>query len=156
MHKTTNHTPWQRLARAVATGCVGAACAVTAVTAAAQDDAASRYEREVQACKSGTSAQSTETCLKEARNARDARAKGQLDTDDSALLRNRLQRCDAFEGRAKADCITRLSEHGQRSGSVAGGGILRSAETVVVPPDGNAVRIQPRTEAPVILVPRQP
>ena len=40
--------------------------------------------------------------------------------------------------------------------AVAGGGILRSAETVVVPPDGNAVRIQPRTDAPVILVPRQP
>ncbi len=156
MHKTTNRRAWRRLARAVAAGCIGAACAATAMTANAQDADPSRYEREVQACRSGKTAQSTETCLKEARNARDARRKGQLDTDDSALLRNRLQRCDAFEGRAKADCITRLSEHGQSSGSVAGGGILRSAETVVVQPDAAPVRIEPRTDEPVILVPRKP
>lgn len=156
MHKTTNRAPWQGFVRAVATGCVGAACAACAVTVAAQDDAASLYEREVRACKSGQTAQSTETCLKEARNARDAREKGQLDTDDSRLLRNRLQRCDAFEGRAKADCITRLSEHGQSSGSVAGGGILRSAETVVVPPQAAPARIQPRTDKPAIPAPRKP
>ncbi|MCZ4317161.1 hypothetical protein O4H66_27495 [Comamonadaceae bacterium G21597-S1] len=140
----------------MATAWIGAACAATAVTAVAQNADPSRYERDVQACKRGDTGQSTEACLKEARNARDARKKGQLDTDESTLLGNRLQRCDTFEGRAKADCITRLSEHGQRSGSVEGGGILRSAETVVVPPDAAPVRIQPRTDEPVILVPRKP
>lgn len=156
MHKTTIQRDCRRFALGAAAWCVGAVFAATAVTATAQDDAQARYEREVQACRTGQTGQATESCLKEARNAHAARKEGQLATDNSHLQRNRLQRCDAFEGEAKAACIARMSGHGQASGSVAGGGILRSAETVVVKPDAGPVRIEPKTDDPVILVPRQP
>jgi len=146
----------RRLAAAAAACCASLAFAATGVTAAAKADAQARYQNEVQACKSGRTAQDSKTCLTEARNALAARQKGQLATDDSQLRANATQRCKVFEGEAKAACIVRMSGHGDTSGSVAGGGILREVETVVVRPGTGPVRIEPRTADPVILVPMKP
>jgi hypothetical protein len=43
--------------------------------------------------------------------------------------------------------------YGNVSGSVAGGGILREVETVVLPPGQSDVTVQPKTSDPVVLVP---
>ena len=43
--------------------------------------------------------------------------------------------------------------YGNASGSVAGGGVIREVETVVVPAGATSVRIEPQTNAPVLLVP---
>lgn len=111
------------------------------------------YRSDVQACHAGTSGQDLETCLKEARHARAARLRGDLDTDLDALQANSVRRCNVFEGEMRAACLARMAGRGSTSGSVAGGGILREVETVVLPADSGPVRIVPRTQDPVILVP---
>jgi hypothetical protein len=42
---------------------------------------------------------------------------------------------------------------GNTTGSVAGGGLLREVETVVMPSDASSVTIEPKTADPVVLVP---
>jgi hypothetical protein len=42
---------------------------------------------------------------------------------------------------------------GSTSGSVAGGGLLREVETVVMPAGSSSVTIQPQTSDPVVLMP---
>jgi hypothetical protein len=43
--------------------------------------------------------------------------------------------------------------YGSTEGSVAGGGVLREVETVVMPAGSGSVTIQPQTSDPVVLVP---
>jgi hypothetical protein len=43
--------------------------------------------------------------------------------------------------------------YGSTTGSVAGGGLLREVETVVMPAGSGSVTIQPKTADPVVLVP---
>jgi hypothetical protein len=43
--------------------------------------------------------------------------------------------------------------YGNTSGSVAGGGVLREVETVVLPAGSGSVTIEPKTADPVVLVP---
>lgn len=116
-------------------------------------DASGQFQQEVQACRSGQTQQMLETCLQEARNAEADRRRGVLRRADADYQANATARCDALEGEYKAACQARVMGYGSTSGSVAGGGILREVETVVLPQGATSVTIEPRTSDPVVLVP---
>jgi hypothetical protein len=135
---------------------VTAATAQMAAPGATGIDASGNYQQEVQACASGRTQQDRETCLREARNARADKDKGQVATAPGTFDANAQARCDALSGEEKAACQARMVGYGSTSGSVAGGGVLRQVETVVVPPGQTDVTIQPQTDsAPVVLVPAE-
>jgi len=116
-------------------------------------DASGSYQREVQACLSGRTQQDRETCLREARNAQAEKKRGALDNAGGRFETNQVARCDALAGEDKAACQARMMGYGSTSGSVAGGGVLREVETVVVPPGSAPITVEPKTDAPVLLVP---
>ena len=117
-------------------------------------DATGSYQSEVQACNSGQTQQSREDCLKEARNARADKQRGVLDNSGSAAA-NAMGRCDVHtSGEDQAACRARTMGMGSSQGSVAGGGMIREVETVVMPAGQSSVTIQPQTSSePVLLVP---
>ena len=137
------------------------AAALLAVTAATAQvatgttgiDASGSYQQEVNACMSGRTQQDRDTCLTEARNARADKTRGVLE-NGSNLEANAMGRCDVFSaGEDKAACQARVMGMGNADGSVAGGGLIREVETVVLPAGQNSVTIEPRTADPVVLVP---
>jgi hypothetical protein len=138
--------------------------AVTAATAqvagrvpgATGIDASGDYRAEVQACQTGRTHQDRETCLTEARNAQAARQKGALRNSGEDYQANAKARCEPLAGEDKAACEARVMGYGNTSGSVAGGGVLREVETVVMPADASQITIEPKTSDPVVLVPVRP
>jgi hypothetical protein len=137
---------------------LAALLAVTAATAQVATgttgiDATGSYRHEVQSCLSGQTQQDQATCMREARNAKAEKQRGALDTADAQHQANALARCDALAGEDKAACQARVMGYGNTSGSVAGGGVLREVETVVLPPGETSVTIEPKTSDPVVLVP---
>lgn len=137
---------------------VVALLAVTAATAQVASgttgiDATGSYESEVQACLTGSTQQDRETCLREARNAKAEKQRGVLDNAGARFEANQVARCDALAGDDKAACQARMMGYGRTSGSVAGGGVLREVETVVLPPGSPSVTIHPKTDDPVVLLP---
>jgi hypothetical protein len=141
---------------------VGAATAQVAFAAGTSDaafpgaamiDSSGNYQSEVQACMTGRTQEDQATCLKEARNAHADKQRGVLDTQGS-LSANAMDRCDVFQsGENKAACEARVLGYGNVQGSVAGGGLVREVETVVLPPGKHSVTIEPKTDDPVVLVP---
>lgn len=136
---------------------VAALLAVTAATAQVATgttgiDATGSYRHEVQSCLSGMTQQDQATCLREARNAQAEKQRGALD-NGAPLEANRMARCDALAGEDKAACQARMMGYGNTTGSVAGGGVLREVETVVLPEGASSVTIEPKTSDPVVLVP---
>jgi len=117
-------------------------------------DASGNYRQEVQACQRGQTQQDRDTCLREARNARADKQQGSAGSSD--LAANAMARCEPLSGEEKAACQARVMGYGETSGSVAGGGVLREVETVVVPPGQSEVTIEPKTPNPVVLVPAEP
>jgi hypothetical protein len=137
---------------------VAALLAVTAATAQVATgttgiDASGSYQQEVQACMSGKTQQDQATCLKEARNAQADKKRGLLDNAGARFEANAQARCDVLTGEDKAACQARMMGYGSTEGSVAGGGVLRELETVVMPAGSGSVTIQPQTSDPVVLVP---
>lgn len=139
---------------------VGAAALMSVTGASAQVaagttgiDASGNYQAEVAACKSGKTQQDLTTCLIEARNAQAEKKRGALDNANGQLAANAAARCDALAGEDKAACHARIAGLGSTSGSVAGGGVIREVETVVVPPGATSVTIEPKTPNPVLLAP---
>ena len=137
---------------------VAALFAMTAATAQVATgttgiDASGNYQQEVKACMTGHTQQDQATCLREARNARADKQRGVLDNAGAQFQANATARCDALAGEDKAACQARLMGYGETSGSVAGGGVLREVETVVLPPGATSVTIEPKTADPVVLVP---
>ena len=130
---------------------VGAATAQVATTGI---DATGLYQSEVQACASGQTQQSREDCMKEARNARADKQRGVLDNSGTPAA-NAMGRCDVHtSGEDQAACRARIMGYGSAQGSVAGGGVIREVETVVMPAGQSSVTIQPQTSSdPVVLVP---
>jgi hypothetical protein len=128
--------------------------AATAQVAMATDiDATGSYQSEVQACMTGRTQQDQADCLKEARNAQADKRRGVLDTAGS-LEANAMSRCNVFTtGEDKAACQARVMGMGSTSGSVAGGGMIREVETVVLPEGQSSVSVMPQTSDPVVLVP---
>ena len=119
-------------------------------------DASGNYRQELQACLRGQTQQDRDTCLREARNARADKQQGQQGGGSTDLAANALSRCEPLGGEEKAACQARVLGYGETSGSVAGGGVLRQVETVVLPPGQSEVTIEPKTSNPVVLVPADP
>ena len=89
------------------------------------------YRDQLEACRSGTTYQQREDCVREVRAAQAARQHGQL-RDGSDHTANALARCEVY--RAQEDvqaCRARVMGQGDVSGSVAGGGLLRQYEYTV-------------------------
>lgn len=132
---------------------VGAATAQVA-TGTTGIDATGNFQSEMQACMSGRTQQDRDTCMKEARNAHaDKQRRGLVNGGDHQA--NAMARCDVLQGEDKAACHARIMGYGSVDGSVAGGGVIRQVETVVMPADASNVVIQPQTSNPVVLVPNK-
>lgn len=116
-------------------------------------DDSGKYAREVQACLSGQTQQARDTCLEEARNAQAAQRRGELGHAGENYTANATARCQPLTGEFRAACEARVMGFGSSSGSVAGGGVLREVEIVVLPPGADRVRVEPKTANPVVLVP---
>lgn len=139
---------------------VSALLAMTAATAQVATgttgiDATGSYQHEVQSCLAGKTQEDQATCLREARNAQADKKRGVLDNAGAQFQANALARCDALSGEDKAACHARMMGFGSTDGSVAGGGVLREVETVVLPPGQDAVTIEPKTSDPVVLLPAE-
>jgi hypothetical protein len=137
---------------------VAALLAMTAATAQVATgttgiDASGSYQQEVNACLTGRTQQDQATCLREARNAQADKQRGVLDNAGTQFQANATARCDALAGEDKAACQARMMGYGDTSGSIAGGGVLREVETVVLPAGASSVTIEPKTADPVVLVP---
>ena len=138
---------------AIALLAVGAATAQVAVSGTTGIDATGSYQSEVNACMSGLTQQDRSGCLKEARNAQADKRRGVLNTQGD-LAANAAARCDVFtNGEDKAACQARTMGMGSAEGSVAGGGLIKEVETVVLPAGQSSVTIEPKTSDPVVLVP---
>ena len=151
--RTTGHSR-----KSLASYGVVALLAMTAATAQVATgttgiDASGSYQQEVQACMTGQTQQDRDTCLKEARNAQADKKRGLLDNAGAQFDSNAAARCDVLGGEEKAACRARMMGYGSTTGSVAGGGVLREVETVVMPAGAGSVTIEPKTADPVVLVP---
>lgn len=133
----------------------GAALAQVPITAAGTTgiDASGNTQQERAACMSGRTQQDQATCLREANNAAAEKRSGKMDNNGSQFEANARARCEALAGGERSACEARVMGYGNTSGSVAGGGVIREVETVVIPAAPTSVRIEPKTDAPVILVP---
>lgn len=114
-------------------------------------DATGNPASEMAACNNGQTQQDRETCMKEVRNANADKRAGKLDNAGGQFGANAAQRCDALTGDDKIACEARVIGIGTTEGSVAGGGVIREVETVVVPSDGSRVRVQPKTDSIVVI-----
>ena len=116
-------------------------------------DASGSYQSEVNACMTGKTQQDQATCLREARNAQADKRRGVLDTSGN-LAANAMGRCEVFQSSEdKAACQARVMGMGSAEGSVAGGGLIREVETVVMPAGSASVTVEPKTADPVVLTP---
>ena len=137
---------------------IAALLAMTAATAHVATgttgiDASGSYQQEVNACMTGKTQQDQATCLLEARNAQADKKRGVLDNAGGQFNSNATSRCDVQTGEDQAACQARVMGYGNTTGSVAGGGLLREVETVVLPAGQSSVTIEPKTADPVVLVP---
>jgi len=137
---------------------IGAAAVLAASAATAQVatgttgiDASGNTQAERAACMSGNTQQDRATCLREANNAAADKRAGKLDSG-SNYAANALARCDVLTGEDKAACQARIAGYGSTDGSVAGGGVIRQVETVVVPANATSVVIEPKTADPVVVI----
>ena len=152
MNKATHSRKALMSFGAIALLAVGAATAQVA-TGTTGIDASGSYQQEVQACNSGATQQDRDTCLREARNAQADKRRGVLDTAGSVEA-NAMARCNVFTaGEDKSACEARVMGMGNTQGSVAGGGLIKEVETVVVPAGQSSVTIEPKTSGPVVLTP---
>ena len=131
-----------------------AAAQVAAPAEGAQIDTSGNYQSEVQSCMQGKTGQAQADCLKEARNAQADKKRGILDSGANYQA-NARARCSVLNGEDRAACEARMMGYGTVTGSVAGGGVIREVETVVMPPGQSSITVDPKTADPVVLVPAQ-
>ena len=103
----------------------------TGTTGTTGIDATGNTASEIAACNDGSSQQTRDTCLLEARNAAAAKRANQLNTNPGAVDANAAQRCDALQGDDKLACQARMTGAGTTQGSVSGGGVIRELEVIV-------------------------
>lgn len=116
-------------------------------------DSSGSYQSEVQACLSGKTQQSQADCLKEARNSAAEKNRGRLETYGN-LEAHAMARCEVHAtAEDKGACRARMMGRGDVEGSVAGGGLIREVETVVMPQGHASITVDPQTSDPVVLVP---
>lgn len=108
---------------------------------AAGDRAAAEaaYQQERALCLKGGTAQSRADCLREASAARAEASRGRLSSESAqALAANAKRRCTVHvDADARAACERLAAGEGSSTGSVAGGGVLKSL-TVTVPAPASA------------------
>ena len=132
---------------------VGAFTAQVAIGGTTGIDNTGSYQSEVQACMTGKTQQDQATCLKEARNAQADKRRGVLESGGS-LEANAMGRCNVFtSAEDKGACQARVMGMGSASGSVAGGGLIREVETVILPAGQGSVTVDAKTADPVVLTP---
>ena len=94
-------------------------------------DASGNTKSEMAACANGSSPQAKAVCMKEARNAAAAKRAGKL-VNGGDFAANALMRCNVFKtDDDKSACKARVMNSAGAQGSVAAGGMLLEAETVV-------------------------
>lgn len=94
-------------------------------------DASGNAKSEMAACMSGKSQQAKATCITEVRNANAEKRAGKLGNSGD-FSANALMRCEVFKSADdQSACKARVMSDKSAQGSVAGGGVLREAETVV-------------------------
>jgi hypothetical protein len=155
---TSSRSHFLRLAASVSAFVLLTFGAVTAASAQIASgttgiDATGNAQSELAACISGKTQQDRQTCMTEVRNANAAKRAGQVDNSGGRFKENALARCDVFKGEEQVACQARIVGYGDAAGSVAGGGVIRQVETVVVPADATSVRIQPQTSSDIVVIP---
>lgn len=94
-------------------------------------DASGDAKSEMAACTSGKTQQARATCMTEVRNANAEKRAGKLGNSGD-FSANALMRCEVFKSADdQSACKARVMSDTSAQGSVAGGGVLREAETVV-------------------------
>ena len=156
-HQLTSRSHALRLAASVTAFVLFTLGAVTAASAQIASgttgiDATGNEQSELAACNSGKTQQDRQTCMTEVRNANAAKRAGKVDNSGGRFKENALARCDVFKGEEQIACQARVVGYGDTAGSVAGGGVIRQVETVVVPAAATTVRIQPQTPSGDIVV----
>lgn len=117
---------------------------------AAKASADSRYQQERAACAAMAGAESRSNCLRDLGAARQqARRQPRAPVSQEVLERNALQRCQVHKAAEDRAICERLARgEGQVSGSVAGGGQIRSIETTVPAPEPPSPPLAPPTLPP--------
>ena len=137
--------PWLLLKLALAAlACLGAMLIIGARDASAADKAAVKpaekatataaqklYQQERAACLAGSTGQERDACLREAAAALKEASSSRFNDDAAQIERNRLRRCEDLAAQDKLICERKMRGEGETSGSVQGGGVLRSIVTVV-------------------------
>ncbi len=115
-----------------ASAALAATPAPKAVNASAATEQTYRQERAD--CEAGRTGQDLATCLKEAGAARAEARRGALDTGQDAQDRaaNRTLRCQNLPADQRPDCERLARGEGSSSGSVEGGGVLKTLVTRTV------------------------
>ena len=107
--------------------------AISANAAGTPTPAETRYQQDRANCLAGKTAESQQTCLKEAGAALQAAREHDLKSPSPAqVAANERKRCETLSGGDKADCLKRAAGLDTSvSGSVAGGGDIKETVTVV-------------------------
>lgn len=134
---TPKSPPWRLPAVLALT--LGLSLALVAAHAAPASDAESaeaRYRSERAACLAGNSPQDRQTCLREAGAARAEARRGRLDTaSPQTLAENARRRCAVHvDPDARTACERMAAGEGSSTGSVDGGGVLKSLTTLTPAP----------------------
>ena len=129
---TVVHLSVRHLVLAATFGLLASSAALAAGTREAAQ-AQARYQQEMADCNSGRSRGDPVACRREATNALAEARRGQLHGAPGQYERNALQRCAVHQGNDRADCEARIRDPGNVSGSVEGGGVLRSSIRVLPP-----------------------
>jgi hypothetical protein len=138
---TMFRTPLQgrpALSRVAALLALALTCFTAAAAGAVSDteaNADASYQKEKANCLGGGSHQDRATCLKEAEAALAESATRPAPATQADHERNALVRCKALPAGERAACQRRIEGEGSSSGSVEGGGVLR---TIVTPDDTRA------------------
>ncbi len=129
---------------------VGAISANAAAPTAAPTPAEQRYQQDRANCLAGKTAESQQTCLKEAGAALQAAREHELKSPSpSQIAANERKRCETLSGGDKADCLKRAAGLDTTvSGSVAAGGDIKETVTVVPGTPGTAPEIHPENLPP--------
>jgi hypothetical protein len=122
----------QRVVRSAALAVLAlACCAATAAGGSPDPDARARYQSEKAACLSGQSHQDRATCLKEAGAAlAESRTRKPI-PEQANYEQHALIRCNALPADDRVACQRRIQGEGSSSGSVEGGGLIRTIVTPV-------------------------
>lgn len=131
-------------------GTLMAPLAAAAASKAEQAEMRAVFQRELAACRNGQTGQVLSACTREAHAAYAEARRGRLDNGAADYAANARQRCDAHSGSDKADCLARMAGHGNVSGSVKSGGLLRELTTYSV----GERPVSPGTPASAPLPPR--